>query len=301
MQNALAFKKRFDPVLRRLLVRKTKEMSRLTADRHVAEVIGHAGKLLLSGGKRVRPYLAWLAYREAGGKKDVLEILAGLELFHAFALVHDDIMDRGMERHGVATTHRLYGDGQAILLGDLLFNWAYELIAPTPARDVFARMVDEVILGQMLDVDAVNRKKVSEQFLEEKMRLKTASYTFVRPMQFGVALAQGEKRKAQRMMEFCERFGWPLGLAFQIQDDLLDLVGDAKTLGKRTMNDVSEGQKTVFSAGLERYKGKKLSAKDRKDIRAYLEKSGNLARGIKRMKDAFDQAEREAKGRVPFL
>lgn len=299
MQDALAFKKRFDPVLRRILDRKIGEMKALSADSFTLEVIGYARKLLLSGGKRVRPYLAFLTYRAAGGKKDILEILAGLELFHAFALVHDDIMDRGMERHGVPTTHRLYGDGQAILLGDLLFNWAYELIAPTEARDVFAKMVDEVILGQMLDVDAVNRKKVSDRFLEDKMRLKTASYTFIRPLQFGAALA-GKRG----LFDWCERFGLPLGLAFQIQDDLLDLTASTSTLGKSAFNDIREGQKTVFTQRapqLAAYKGKKIGPKEKKDIRDILEKTGAVEYGTKKMETYFARAEREAEGQVSFL
>jgi geranylgeranyl diphosphate synthase type I len=204
-----------------------------------------------------------------------------------------------MERHGVPTTHRVYGDGQAILLGDLLFNWAYELIAPTEARDVFTKMVDEVILGQMLDVDAVNRKKVSDRFLEDKMRLKTASYTFIRPLQFGAALAG--KRS---LFDWCERFGLPLGLAFQIQDDLLDLTASTSTLGKSAFNDIREGQKTVFTQRapqLMKYKGKKIGAKEKKEIRSILEKTGAVEFGTKKMETYFARVEREADGQVSFL
>src|SRR5690349_9314646 len=88
MQEALAFKKRFDPVLGRFLDKKIQEVKKTTNDPFVLEVVKHAKTLLMAGGKRVRPFLAFLTYRAAGGKKDILDILVGLELFHAFALVH---------------------------------------------------------------------------------------------------------------------------------------------------------------------------------------------------------------------
>jgi len=294
MQEALVFKKRFDPVLGRFLEKKIQEVKKTTNDPFVHEVVKHARTLVMAGGKRVRPFLAFLSYRAAGGKKDILETLVGLELFHAFALVHDDIMDRGMERHGVATTHRLYGDAQAILLGDLLFEWANALIAPTKGQVIFSRMVQEVILGQMLDVDAIRRKKVSDQFIQDKMRLKTASYTFIRPLQFGAALAG-----KPGMYKFCEKFGLPLGLAFQIQDDLLDLTASTDKLGKSAFNDIREGQKTVFTQfvakktkhDLSKYKGKALSEKDKERIRKILEESGALEHGRNKMAAYFREAE----------
>jgi len=311
MQEVIAFKERFDRVLGRYLDRKIKEVRKTTSDPYVLEVVKHARVLLMAGGKRVRPFLAFLSYRAAGGKKDILEILVGLELFHAFALVHDDIMDRGLERHGVATTHRLYGDAQAILLGDLLFEWANAIIASTAGQPIFSHMVQEVILGQMLDVDAIRREKISDEFIRDKMRLKTASYTFIRPLQFGAALAGKPK-----MFALYERFGLPLGLAFQIQDDLLDLTASSEKLGKSAFNDIREGQKTVFTQfvsqntkyDLGKYKNKKLSEQDKKKIRKILEESGAIEYGSKMMEWYFEEAEtamRESglpiEKRIPFL
>lgn len=297
-----AFKQRFDKALVRVLDRKVREMHSLTNDTVVRSVVAHARTLATAGGKRIRPYLAYTVYRAAGGRSErVIDTLVGLELFHVFALVHDDIMDRGETRHGVATAHMKFGDAQAILVGDLLFNWASELIASSRGQPIFAKMVDEVILGQMLDVDAVQRDKVTDRFIDDKMRLKTASYSFIRPMQFGVSLA-GNTKQEPRMMKFCERFGLPLGLAFQIQDDLFDLTGSSRHLGKSVMNDVKEGQKTVFTqyasrdpknrALLNRMKGKKLTASDQKRLKRMFEESGAIEYGIEMMETLFDQAER---------
>lgn len=331
----VTFKRRFDPILGAALDKKMKEMAALTRDPYILGIARHGRTLVMEGGKRIRPYLAYIAKQSAERKaqsvkteKQTLEILVGLELFHAFALVHDDIMDKGKDRHGVPTANRVYGDAQAILLGDLLFNWASEIIAPTKGQPIFAKMVDEVILGQMLDVDAIRRDKVSDGFIQDKMRLKTASYSFIRPMQFGVSLAGvgahgnapspgnarsmgaprtagasgGEANNHSPLHEFCERFGLPLGLAFQIQDDLLDLTATSKKLGKSAMNDVREGQKTVFTqyasrkpanrAFLNKMKGKKLNATDRKRIKEVFDGSGAIEYGAGMMERYFGEAER---------
>ncbi|MCC6563721.1 polyprenyl synthetase family protein [Candidatus Uhrbacteria bacterium] len=315
-----AFKRRFDRELGRFLDRKMKEMNGLTRDPYILGMARHARVLAMEGGKRIRPYLAYVTYKTAGGKGErVLDAMVGLELFHTFALVHDDIMDRGMKRHGVATANRLYGDAQAILVGDLLFNWASEIIAPTKGQPIFAKMVDEVILGQMLDVDAIRREKVTDAFIDDKMRLKTASYSFIRPMQFGAALAHtspnpssGRRgRGGDRMFLFCEDFGLPLGLAFQIQDDLLDLTASSKKLGKSAFNDVKEGQKTVFTQYasrkpanrvlLNKMKGKDLDEYDRKRIKHMFEESGAIEYGRKMMEKHFAEAEKAAQGKKRFL
>ncbi len=292
-----AFKGQFDRVLARFLERKMKEISGLTRDPYILSIAKHGCDLALQGGKRIRPYIAYISYRAAGGKnKNVIETLVGLELFHTFALVHDDIMDKGLARHGVPTANKVFGDAQAILLGDLLFNWASEIISNTKGQPVFVKMVDEVILGQMLDVDAIRRSNVSDRFIQDKMRLKTASYSFIRPMQFGVALAG-----KPGLYSFCETFGLPLGLAFQIQDDLLDLTASTKKLGKSAFNDVKEGQKTVFTQYasrkpanrtlLNKMKGKNLNGADRERIKQMFEESGAIEYGTKLMGKYFREAE----------
>jgi geranylgeranyl diphosphate synthase type I len=134
------------------------------------------------------------------------------------------------------------------------------------------------------------------------MRLKTAMYSFVRPMQFGVSMVKNEKGKMKNMMVFCEKFGLPLGMAFQIQDDLFDLTVSSKKLGKSSFNDVKEGQKTVFTqyasrnaknrALLNRMKGKKLMAADRARLKKMFEESGAIEHGIEMMEAYFEEAER---------
>lgn len=314
--NIQAFKKRFDPILGRTLEKAIVLSRDLTNDAFTRETVDYSRVLLMAGGKRVRPFMAWLAYKASGGVKDkqALETFVGLELFHAFALVHDDIMDRGTSRHGVKTTHvfvadqlkRLkrggdlarLGESQAILLGDLLFLWATECIAGTACWNEFRRMVQEVIVGQMIDVDIVSRKNVEDELISEKMRLKTASYTFVQPLRMGVALAGG----STNMMRFCEDYGMPLGLAFQIQDDLIDLLTPAMESGKTSFSDLSEGQHTVFTQyirvrgtakqkrELEALVGSELSERDRTRVMDLFESSGAIEHGRMLIEGYFEQA-----------
>lgn len=315
-----AFKQKFDPVLARILKKKIASAAQITGDAFVLELIRYTEALLMSGGKRVRPYMAYLAYKAAGGKADAkaLEVFAGLELFHAFALVHDDIMDRGTERHGIPTVHRHaasrmkelgrhgetehLAEAQAILLGDILFNWAAECLAGTKAYPVFAQMIDEVITGQMLDVDSMARRSVEARMIEERMRLKTATYTFVRPMQVGVMLAG----KNAKLMKFAEAYGVPLGVGFQIQDDYLDLAVPSDMHGKTAFSDLRDGQHTVFTQyiiehgtpeqvrELRSLFGAHLTEKDRPLVVKLFEMSGSFEYGRSRMESYFEEAEKAA-------
>lgn len=297
-----AFKKRFDRVLARELRRRVTEVYRLTKDKKIREVVAYAERLVMAGGKRVRPYLAYIAYKVAGGKKDqeMIEAAVGLELFHAFALVHDDIMDRGTLRHGLPTAHIRFGDSQAILLGDILFNWANACLNGTKAYLIFQKMIDEVIIGQMLDVDSMSRKSVEMGMIEERHRLKTASYTFVRPMQIGIAMAGS----SSRLMKFAETYGFPLGIGFQIQDDWLDLTSKPDEIGKTAFSDLRDGQHTLFTQfiverGTSKEKNelkkifgnKKLMEKDRARVSKLFEESGAIEHGCMLIETYFEEAE----------
>lgn len=311
-----AFKKRFDPVLEQLLGRILVSYRSLTSDVFIRETIDYSRELLMAGGKRVRPYMAWLTYKASGGKDDkrALEVFAGLELFHAFALVHDDIMDHGTERHGIKTAHQQIaarlkqlkrsgdhqhlGEAQAILIGDLLFAWSIGQVAGTSGWPAFQKMIDEVMVGQMIDVDVMTRRNVDDTLLADKMRLKTASYTFVRPMQVGAAYAGANGKTAR----FCEAYGLPLGTAFQIQDDLLDLATPSTKSGKTAFSDLREGNHTVFTQfirtrgtakqkrELESLIGSMLTEKDRPRVMNLFIESGAIEHGEALIEGYFEEA-----------
>ncbi len=204
-----------------------------------------------ASGKRVRPYLAHLAARSAGATVQTDKLEYSLELIHLFALIHDDIMDRADVRHGMPTIHaalrdRLgsdHADWQAMLMGDLVYTWAWRQLTSDPALQSalpeVSRLLQEVVLGQSLDLDASLHTVLSAEQFATKTLLKTARYSVVGPMRAGFAVAG-----AEHLMEFAEHFGTAVGYAFQLQDDYLDLFQENDVLGKPGGLDVAHHQHT---------------------------------------------------------
>ena len=244
MNNLNDFKKTFDPILKQYLDKKIETISKDITDPFLLDLLCYPQKLIESGGKRIRPFIAYLMYKALGGKETekALTFFVSLELFHNFALIHDDVMDKDLTRHGVQTIHEYVkeklqkegrsgdlghiGNSQAILLGDILLAWAFSIFDEVnfdedklkSAKIFFNKMANDIVLGQMIDVDIPSRKDISKELSDKKDRLKTASYTFIRPLQIGASL-MGIDDETEK---FCEDLGLNLGLAFQLQDDLLD-------------------------------------------------------------------------------
>ncbi len=267
------FKQTFSPFLSQALEEKYQTYRSYTDDRHILAILDHARKLIGTG-KCIRPYLAYTMYQACSGSPNsrVLDALVSLELFHTFALIHDDIIDEGTQRHSNLTVHEYvrqslssdryvtnathHGNAQAILVGDLIFSWALtrfqrfsDLEHHTQAHDIFAHMVDEVAIGQMIDVDTMTRDHLDESAVETKMSLKTASYTFIHPLHIGATLA-GFHDEAQ---SFCRNFGHYLGVAFQTQDDILDLTGNPQDIHKSVLSDLREHQHTLLTEYIHHY------------------------------------------------
>lgn len=209
-------------------------------------------------------YLAFLSAmesKEIGDPSIPWNNLMALEIFHAFALIHDDIIDKGAERHGVVTIHRFVakkvgngdvGNAQAILVGDLLFSWAQELMVKGGTNEAviseFFSMIEEVVLGQMIDVDLTRMKTVDKDMVMKKNRMKTSGYSFIQPLKIGTLLANPQLSKSKS--QFYEKIGSYLGEAFQVQDDLLDVIGNPKETGKGVLVDFEAGQHTSLSIEL---------------------------------------------------
>jgi len=241
-------------------------------------VTDNVASYVLTGGKRLRPLFAYWGFRGAGGTHDITAIRAvsSLELIHACALMHDDVMDGSDTRRGnpaihkrFATMHReqgLSGDADkfgvaaAILLGDLALVWADQMLhtsrvderALLRALPVIDDMRVEIMSGQYLDV---LEQALASQSIERSLRvarLKSAKYTVERPLHFGAALADAK----QDVIEIYSRFGMPLGEAFQLRDDLLGVFGDPEETGKPAGDDLREGKRTVLiAATLDRASG----------------------------------------------
>ena len=193
--------------------------------------------VLAIGGKRVRPVLMMLAYNLY--KDDPLRIMTqaiGLETYHNFTLLHDDLMDQADMRRGHETVHKRWNPNQAILSGDTMLLQAFERIEACEVdkvKDVFATFLQttyEIGEGQQLDVEFETRNDVREEEYIEMIRLKT-SVLLACAVKIGAILAGASKEDQENLYKFGEQ----IGLAFQLQDDLLDVYGDPKVFGKNEL------------------------------------------------------------------
>ncbi len=235
----------------------------------------------LAGGKRLRARFCvtgWRAVAEAEGPDvdvpvEVLDAAAALEVFHAAALVHDDIIDNSDTRRGQPAAHRgleaahlaarwvgdpaAFGRSAAVLLGDLLVAWSDDLLEQglrtavhaASAREVYALMRREVTIGQFLDIaeEAAFATAPDDEHAERALRvasLKSARYSIQHPLLLGAALAGADAGQRAALAAF----GHPLGLAFQLRDDVLGVFGDSAVTGKPSGDDLREGKRTLLIA-----------------------------------------------------
>ena len=201
---------------------------------------------LAAGGKRVRPQLAMIANQMFGGNdEDVLPAALALEVFHNFTLLHDDVMDKADVRRGRPTVHIKWNENTAILSGDQMLIEAYKLLAGVPADklprvlQLFNKMATEICEGQQYDVDFESQEHVTIEEYLKMIRLKT-SVLLANALQTGAYIAGADEQAQEALYEF----GINIGLAFQIQDDILDVWGDPKTFGKAVGGDISCNKKT---------------------------------------------------------
>jgi geranylgeranyl diphosphate synthase type II len=201
---------------------------------------------LEAGGKRVRPQLAMIASQMFGGKEeDVLPAALALEVFHNFTLLHDDVMDKAEVRRGRPTVHVKWNENTAILSGDQMVIEAYKLLSNVPANKLpkalhlFNKMATEICEGQQYDVDFESQEHVAIEDYLKMIRLKT-SVLLATALQMGAYIAGANDEQQEALYQF----GINIGLAFQIQDDILDVWGDPATFGKAVGGDISCNKKT---------------------------------------------------------
>jgi geranylgeranyl diphosphate synthase, type II len=204
-------------------------------------------KYILSiGGKRLRPVMSLMACNLFSDKIDeAIKPAIGLEVFHNFTLVHDDIMDQAPVRRGQATVHAKWDLNQAVLSGDVMVFVANECILQTPPDKllkvfrIFNKAAIEVCVGQQLDIDYEKAQIVSLDEYSRMIELKTA-VLLAAAVKMGAVIGGADDKDADLLYEF----GKNLGLAFQIQDDFLDVWGDTKVFGKTSGGDIVANKKT---------------------------------------------------------
>ncbi|WP_037499260.1 polyprenyl synthetase family protein [Sphingobacterium deserti] len=205
--------------------------------------------ILSLSGKRIRPLLVNMGVElfDASHVPASLPASAAIEYFHNFSLIHDDIMDKAPLRRGMETVHQKWNDSVAILSGDALLVKAYEELVkcPTdklaPLLRLFNRTALEVCEGQQYDMDFEERNTVTQDEYINMIRLKT-SVLLGCALQMGAIIGNAEESAQELLYEF----GVNLGIAFQLQDDLLDVYGDPKTFGKQVGGDIISNKKTLL-------------------------------------------------------
>lgn len=214
------------------------------------ELYNAASHLIRNGGKRLRPYMVIRSCQMLGGSAaDALPSAAAVEMIHNFSLVHDDIMDNDEVRHGVPTTHRMFGESLAILAGDALFSKAYQVVSGTGAPpEVSSELVRrlaggcvDICEGQQLDIAMAQDSRIPSRTEYLRMIRKKTAALFDVSCAMGAVCAGAEPSDISNL----SAFGRNLGVAFQITDDLIGVMGDARLTKKPVGNDLREGKKTL--------------------------------------------------------
>ncbi len=262
------FKSRLDPLIEEFFASIIAGMEK--EDNLVAEAIGHVRTIVLSGGKRLRSAFMYYGYLGAGGTDEerILRTSMSIELIHSFLLIHDDIIDRDEMRHGVETLHKRYadfgrryfptqdvehfGNSIALVMGDMLYSHGNNIIFRSgfPLERVFAALsrlqdiVSYTVVGQARDIYMEYKQEATETEILNMYRNKTAKYTVEGPLHLGAILAGASEEHLKHL----SAYAIPLGIAFQIQDDILGMFGSEERIGKPVGSDIAEGKLTLLVA-----------------------------------------------------
>lgn len=244
---------------------KIKEAARIS--RALVPFIQEAGHFVIHDGKRLRPMLFYHGYRCSGGRNEdaILDAALSIELVHSYLLIHDDVIDEDELRRGQPTVHRHWeltyqkkrpdqaqhlGQAFAIVLGDLLAAYGYEALTRSRFPDEqkiralskLNAILSDVVAGQTLDTLWSLKKNVSQNDILSVFKYKTARYTLEGPLHLGALLAGASKNLLGRL----SKIALPLGIAFQIHDDIIDLFGAEKAKGRPIGSDLKAGKQTLL-------------------------------------------------------
>ncbi|MDD3498211.1 MAG: polyprenyl synthetase family protein [Candidatus Moranbacteria bacterium] len=261
------FRKKIDPEIEKVLdemIEASKKEGKIITDS-----LEQVKKITLSGGKRLRPALMYWGYKGVGGKreKEIIKTSVSIELIHIFLLIHDDIIDNDSKRHGVETIHKKYektgkffpgignnakhfGNSMGIIVGDIvgaignrvIYNSDFPPSLIVEALKKLQGIVATVAIGEAQDVITEYRRKALEKEVMDIYKNKTAKYTIEGPLHLGAILGGA----GGKILEEITKFSVPIGVAFQIQDDILGIFGSEKKIGKPVGSDIREGKQTIL-------------------------------------------------------
>jgi len=266
MEELRKFKQKIDQEIEKYFDKTIKETN--AKDKTMAKALQYVKKLTLAQGKRIRPALMYYGYLASGGKdeKRILKTAVSVELIHIFLLIHDDIIDRGDKRHGVDTVHvwfrnigkkafpqkdaEHFGNSMGIIVGDMIgalgnqiiFQSGFEPSLVLEALDKLQSIISLTVVGEAKDVYIEYQGRATEAEIIKMYEYKTAKYTFEGPLHLGAILGGGSNELLKEMTAY----SIPIGIAFQIQDDILGVFGSEKKMGKSAASDIEEGKQTIL-------------------------------------------------------
>ncbi len=264
-----------------------KRISRIFQNKMPASLYKPLEYIMTGGGKRIRPFLVLASAKAVGGDfKNVYNAAVAVELLHNFTLVHDDIMDNADKRRNRPTLHKLYDTGTAILTGDSLTAFAYKYLLmdanenATQAIAFFTDGVIEVCEGQSRDAEFEKRKNVTIAEYKKMISQKTAALLEMCCL-IGGTLGGGTEEDLKNLKKYARN----LGMAFQLQDDLLDIAGDEKRFGKPIGGDLIEGKKTfLLLKALEIAKGR-----NKKELLKVVRNNGIEKKDVQKYKAIYEE------------
>lgn len=270
-QELKSFKTVFDKEMEKFLDLKIAQAQKISPE--AREMVCNLKNYILSSGKRIRPALMHYAYLALGGKsasrrkKEALRLAMASEFIHTFLIIHDDVMDRDDFRRGMPSIHCIYkklaeknhypvsaphyGNSQAISIGDMCFGFVSEIISQSKfdrgVKDKLLKKISDIVfnttIGQFHDVFAAAAKNgIDEKHVLTILEYKTARYTLEGPLYLGAIMAGA----GGNILKSLSDFSIPLGIAFQIQDDILGVFGSSQETGKPVGADIREGKKTLL-------------------------------------------------------
>ena len=291
----LKLKKEIEKELNEFFNDKTKQAKSEEKPRELLKIIENLKGFVLSGGKRIRPILFCCGYFIAGGRKkaDILKAAVSIELIHSYFLIHDDIIDKDDFRHNDLSMHCKYekeylnfadhssqegndmkhfGVSMAILAGNFASSLGYEVLTCSnfpsnlkiKAVEKLNQIVSNTITGEAMDVVLADRLDANLNDVLKMQKYKTAKYTIEGPLHLGAILAGADEKFLKSISEFAI----PLGIAFQIQDDIIGVFGNEKKIGKPVGADIKEGKKTLLSI-------KAFERADKKQLKILSKSFGN--------------------------
>ncbi|MCK4891833.1 MAG: polyprenyl synthetase family protein [Candidatus Pacebacteria bacterium] len=320
-------KKQVNSELESFFESKIKQAKTGNEPEELVEIIESLEKFILNSGKRIRPILFYFGYVIGGGKDkpEALKASISIELIHSYFLIHDDIIDRDNFRHGDLSMHYSYakkaendfknidskhfGISMAIIAGDLASSLGYEILSkstlPSSLRIAAINKLNNIILntatGEILDVVLGVRQNVNAVEIINMQKYKTAKYTIEGPLQLGAILAGAD----EKFLDSLGRYAIPVGIAFQIQDDIIGVFGDEKKTGKPVGADIREGKKTLLIVeAIKRSNNqqkkfiysclgnKNISLDDIKKVRDIIKETGSLELSENKARKLIDDAKK---------